>query len=525
MIPKITHGPSLTTATALNPCGPVGYIDISMTPDTRKPRIAVVGAGLAGLSAAVELVDHGCDVLLLESSDAPGGKCGARSNGDYFEEHAYHILPNWYVNFWKLVDRLGVRARFRPQHDYFYLEAGAFPHARALRDFGAFASAWRNLRADVMPAADALLFFHSLIDILSTRLDRHDWYDQQSVLGFLRGRWYMNARVARSHEDFLFKTFAVPSYLTDLASYRTLYKYWLKSPLPMMHLPDGDIHTTLIEPLVKRLSTQRCEIRFSTKVTRVLVADGAAHGVEVTDERGTTTIPADGVVLAVPVESLVRLIADDLLAIAPALARLRETSSVQIGSLTIKLKRPIASVPRGIITLERSRFGLTLVDNGQLWNLGTTLLNVVATDVATLRHLDERLAADAIVDEVRRFIPFEPAEIERVSYLPHAQEPLFASTVGSWLARADAGAHARGLYLCGDHCRSHVGVVCVEAAVTSGLLAAQACCADHTIAWAGDVARPPEFGRGRAWLFKILLTPLVLILAAWNAVAGRPRTS
>jgi hypothetical protein len=31
------------------------------------------------------------------------------------------------------------------------------------------------------------------------------------------------------------------------------------------------------------------------------------------------------------------------------------------------------------------------------------------------------------------------------------------------------------------------------------------------------VARPPEFGRGRAWLFKILMTPLVLILAVWNA--------
>jgi hypothetical protein len=32
--------------------------------------------------------------------------------------------------------------------------------------------------------------------------------------------------------------------------------------------------------------------------------------------------------------------------------------------------------------------------------------------------------------------------------------------------------NARGLYLCGDHCRSHLGVVFVEAAVTSGLLAA-----------------------------------------------------
>lgn len=38
------------------------------------PRVVVVGGGLAGLSAAYELMESGCDVMLLEAQTHPGGK-------------------------------------------------------------------------------------------------------------------------------------------------------------------------------------------------------------------------------------------------------------------------------------------------------------------------------------------------------------------------------------------------------------------------------------------------------------------
>jgi hypothetical protein len=238
-------------------------------------------------------------------------------------------------------------------------------------------------------------------------------------------------------------------------------------------------------------------------------------------------IPADAVILGVPAEALIPLLTDELLALSPALSRVRETTSAAIGSLTIKFNRRLAGLPRGIMTLERSRYGLTLVDNGQLWGLDTTLLNVVATDVVDLRNRDEPAAAAAIVDEVRRFIPFGKGDVDRVSYLPHERQPLFASTVGSWLFRPDVAGHARGLYVCGDYCRSHVGVVCVEAAVTTGLLAAQGCCSDFSLAETVDVKQPRELGRWTARICKLLLAPLVIVIVAWSsilAIGARSRT-
>jgi renalase len=51
------------------------------------PRVAVVGAGLAGLMAARELTARGCVVTVFEKSRAPGGRAATRRHGDVHFDH------------------------------------------------------------------------------------------------------------------------------------------------------------------------------------------------------------------------------------------------------------------------------------------------------------------------------------------------------------------------------------------------------------------------------------------------------
>ena len=44
-----------------------------MSPDRSKP-VLVIGGGIAGLTAAVELADVGCQVILIEKSASLGGR-------------------------------------------------------------------------------------------------------------------------------------------------------------------------------------------------------------------------------------------------------------------------------------------------------------------------------------------------------------------------------------------------------------------------------------------------------------------
>ena len=41
---------------------------------SKSPKVIVVGAGIAGLTAALELAHHGLDVTVLEKNAYPGGK-------------------------------------------------------------------------------------------------------------------------------------------------------------------------------------------------------------------------------------------------------------------------------------------------------------------------------------------------------------------------------------------------------------------------------------------------------------------
>ncbi|OHX20911.1 hydroxysqualene dehydroxylase HpnE [Chromobacterium sphagni] len=71
-----------------------------------KPRVAVVGAGWAGLAAAVELAGK-ADLTVLEAGREPGGRarCGGR-NGDRFD-NGQHILLGAYAECLRLMRRVG----------------------------------------------------------------------------------------------------------------------------------------------------------------------------------------------------------------------------------------------------------------------------------------------------------------------------------------------------------------------------------------------------------------------------------
>lgn len=81
-----------------------------MTPDTRKPRIAIVGAGFTGLAAAYDLARLGHSVTLIEQDDVLGGLAAGFKVGDVYLERFYH---HWFSNdrhVIALIEELGLGA-------------------------------------------------------------------------------------------------------------------------------------------------------------------------------------------------------------------------------------------------------------------------------------------------------------------------------------------------------------------------------------------------------------------------------
>ena len=83
-----------------------------MATSTDKIKVAIVGGGIAGLTAALRLAQNGCKVTVYEKNATVGGNLGGdQDQQGKFHDVYPHMFGEWYNNFWKLVAESGPIAR------------------------------------------------------------------------------------------------------------------------------------------------------------------------------------------------------------------------------------------------------------------------------------------------------------------------------------------------------------------------------------------------------------------------------
>ncbi|BAZ19677.1 amine oxidase [Kalymmatonema gypsitolerans NIES-4073] len=89
-------------------------------------RVAIVGAGLAGLVTAVDLSDSGCEVHIFESRPFVGGKVGSWVDGDGNHiEMGLHVFFGNYYQMLELMKKVGALDNLRPkEHIHTFINEG-----------------------------------------------------------------------------------------------------------------------------------------------------------------------------------------------------------------------------------------------------------------------------------------------------------------------------------------------------------------------------------------------------------------
>jgi monoamine oxidase len=153
----IAGGAGLAVAAALSGRLPVANAATA-------PRIAVVGAGLAGLSCAYALKQGGLDAQVYEASDRLGGRCWT-ARRDFAEgqiaEHGGELIDQGHTAIRQLAHSLGLgldnllQGEVNGTEPFYYFDGEPYSYAEATDDLKQI---WQQLHKDVSAASYPTLY-------------------------------------------------------------------------------------------------------------------------------------------------------------------------------------------------------------------------------------------------------------------------------------------------------------------------------------------------------------------------------
>ena len=423
-------------------------------------RVAIIGAGWAGLSAAVALHDAGCAVSVFESSHTPGGRAQRVEHAGFQAplDNGQHLLLGAYRATLALMRRLG-----RDPERLFT----RVPLTLARID-GGFA-----LRAPRLPAplhaVAALLGARGLG--MSERLAATRLVMQLRRLGWRTepGMTVRGLLIALSQPDRLIAMLWHPLCIAALntppdAACAQLFCNVLRDALDApREASDLLLPRTDLSALWPDAAAALCDMRPGHAV-RTLQPDGAA--ILVDGER------FDAAVLAVSPRTGARLLQPH-----PEAATLVRTLAafryLPIATLTVQLAAPIEPLPCPMMMLcedpARAHFGQWLFDRTRLLGLAADNpeLAVVASDAGALAAMPRDEAKACLIAQLQSQLDIPPVVRSQLIIEKHAT---FRAVPG--LVRPGSASPWTRLALAGDWTDTgYPGVL--EGAVRSGMAAAR----------------------------------------------------
>ena len=478
-------------------------------------RVAVVGGGVGGLSAAHELATRGVDVTVFEARERFGGKArsfpGPSDGTALPAEHGFRFFPGFYRHLTATMEAIP-DGNGRSVADHLV----ALPEMRqALVGGGRTVptsapttlAGWRDRVADLfggqdVPADETAFFTGRLLQLLTSSEDRWEGYDDVPWWSFVRADEMSDAY--RTHLAYGI-TQTLVAMRPERASTRTIGRIYLQL-LQDMFAPDRDADRILdgptsdvwVDPWVEYLASEGVTFHAETPV-RAVESDGQrVTGLLVDGTDGAESVQFDQYVLAIPLGVVRELRTDALDAAAPSLRGVDELDTAWMNGVQYYLSRDY-SPAEGHLALLDSPWALTAISQREFWReydfdahpevegvLSVAISNFddPGPDGRSAREHGRDELARVVWEMVRDHVPelsdsdlvdrqVDPAlRFDDDASELRNSDPLLINTVGSRRHRPDAETACPNLSLAADFVRTHTDLASMESANEAGRRAA-----------------------------------------------------
>lgn len=237
-------------------------------------RVAVLGGGVAGLTAAVTLARRGFAVTLVDKNAYLGGKLGSwpvqlTPTRRVWVSHGFHAFFPHYVNLNRFLDSLGLRRGFRSIGEYAILSAqGAGVSFRELDRTPVF-NLLSLMRAGVFRLGDALkapgrdlygVFLEYEHDKTFAELDHLTFAEFDRIA-------QVPPRLKLAFNTFARAFFADEDKLSFAELVKSFHFYYLGQDGGLVYdYPDRDYEAAFLAPIRDELAKHGATVRLGTKV-------------------------------------------------------------------------------------------------------------------------------------------------------------------------------------------------------------------------------------------------------------------
>ncbi len=422
-------------------------------------RVVVVGGGLAGITAAIQLRDVGLDVTLLESRPRLGGAATSYARAGLMIDNGQHVFLRCCTSYQELLSRLGMTDSVAIQDRFDVTVLGPDGPARLRRSAlpSPLHLAGALLGYRLLPLADRLRVGRAALafrgaDPASPALDREPLGD------WLAARGQREQARRRLWDLFIVSALNIDGDQASAALAAKVIKTALlersdAADIGIATVPLGRLHAEATADLLGRLGAKVCLGARATAVesqpgggflVRLGRGEIGAAADDAADPGTGAIVPADGVVLAVPAGQAARLAATAGAAGARTWAGLGHSPIVNVH---VRYDRPVMSLPfaAAVDSPVQWVFDKTRqagVPDGQYLAVSVSAADdLVEAPTAAIREVFE--------PELARLFPAAAAAGIRDFFVTRERRATFRQGPGSGALRPGAGTSVPGLVLAG----------------------------------------------------------------------------
>ncbi|MCF7521073.1 hydroxysqualene dehydroxylase HpnE [Neisseria sp. ZJ106] len=426
-----------------------------------RPKIAVIGAGWAGLSAAVTLAEH-ADISLFEAGRQAGGRARTltgEQHGFSFLDNGQHILIGAYRSTLALLQKIGVRetdAFLRQPLQWHISDGLQFQTASPLPKPWHILSG--ILRAENTPLRLKLKLLADMHALQRRRSDQADI----NVAHWLAQRRTPRLLISQFWQPLVLGALNTPLHTASLRLLARVLQDSInaaKSDSDYL-LPKQDLSSIAVRPALNYLKRHGCGIHLATRVAKL---EPQANGTVGVDGR-----IFDAVILATAPYHAAALLPSD----TPPEIQTAYAQTAYHAITTVYLRYPQA------VKLPAAMTGLA--DGTAHWLIERGALGLPPNEIAAVISVSEQYPFSR-----QEWAQKVHADIQRL--FPHIGEPQAVQVITEKRATAAASVHRpnydtawlkhRNIYPAGDYLHPYYPAT-LEAAVQSGMRAAELCLND-----------------------------------------------